>query len=49
MMIHAFNGLTGEKHSHGFSEGVYYKPSKEESIILEGLHSSLGDWRSQLD
>lgn len=49
MMIHAFNGLTGENHSHGCAEGVYYKPDEEEKIILEGLHSSLDEWRSQLD
>lgn len=48
MMIHAFNGLVGEKKHHGCSEGVYYKPDDEERLILEGLHSSLDDWRSQL-
>ena len=36
MMIHAFNGLTGENNSHGCASGVYYKPDEEEKIILEG-------------
>lgn len=49
MMIHAFNGLMGENRSHGSLAGVYYKPTEEESVILEGLHSSLDDWRSQLE
>lgn len=49
MMIHSFNGLTGEKHSHGCAEGVYYKPTEKEKIIIEGLHNSLEEWRSQLE
>lgn len=49
MMIHAFNGLTGEKISHNCSQGVYYKPTKDEKIILESLHNSLGLWRSQIE
>lgn len=48
LMIHAFNGLVGEKKHHECSQGVYYKPDDEERLILEGLHSSLDDWRSQL-
>lgn len=48
MMIHAFNGLTGENNSHGCSSGDHYKPDEEEKFILESLHSSLDDWRSQL-
>lgn len=49
MMIHAFNGLTGEKISHGCAEGVYYKPTEDEKIILESLHNSLERWRSQIE
>lgn len=49
MMIHAFNGLVGEKNQHGCSQGVYYSPSKEENLILEGLHGSLENWRSELE
>ena len=49
MMIHAFNGLTGEKQSHGCSEGIYYKPTEDEKIILDSLHKSLDHWRSQLE
>jgi len=49
MMIHAFNGLMGENRSHGCLAGVYYKPTEEESVILDGLHSSLDDWRKQLE
>ena len=49
MMIHSFNGLTGEKHSHGCAEGVYYKPTEKEKIIIESLHNSLEEWRSQLE
>jgi len=49
MMIHAFNGITGEINEHGFSEGVYYKPTEEDKIILDKLHESLEDWRSQLE
>ena len=49
MMIHAFNGLTGENNQHGCTEGVYYKPDEEEKTILEDLHNSLDDWRSQLE
>jgi hypothetical protein len=48
MMIHAFNGITGERYEHGCSEGVYYKPTEEEKVILDKLHESLEDWRSQL-
>ena len=49
MMIHAFNGLTGEKHSHGCAEGIYYVPTEKEKIIIESLHNSLEEWRSQLE
>ena len=49
MMIHAFNGLVGETNEHGCSQGDYYKPDEEEKIILEGLHNSLDDWRSELE
>ena len=49
MMIHAFNGLTGEKISHGCAEGVYYKPTEDQKTILESLHNSLEYWRSQLE
>ena len=49
MMIHAFNGLVGEKKQHGCSQCVYYSPSEEERIILDGLHSSLYNWRKQLN
>lgn len=52
MMIHAFNGLVGEKYSSeygGSSQGVFYKPNEEENIILEGLHESLDIWRSQIE
>jgi len=49
MMIHAFNGLVGEKNEHGCSEGIYYSPSEEEKVILEGLHNSLENWRSELE
>ena len=49
MMIHAFNGLVGEKHGNGSSQDVFYKPSEEENIILEGLHESLDIWRSQIE
>jgi hypothetical protein len=48
MMIHAFNGLIDEKKQHGCSQGVYYVPTKEENIILESLHKSLENWRSEL-
>ena len=48
MMIHSFNGLVGEKNTHGCSEGVYYKVSKDENVILEQLHKSLEHWRSQI-
>ena len=48
MMIHAFNGITGERYEHGCAEGVYYKPTEEEKVILDKLHESLEDWRSQL-
>ena len=48
MMIHAFNGLTGERNEHGYAEGVYYVPDEEEKVILEKLQVSLEDWRSQL-
>ena len=49
MLIQAFNGLTGENRNHGCAEGVYYVPNREEQIILDGLHSSLDEWRSQLE
>jgi hypothetical protein len=49
MMIHAFSGLVGEKNEHGCSEGVYYRPSEKETIILDGLQSSLEKWRSELE
>lgn len=49
MMIHAFNGLVGEKNEHGCSEGVYYSPYEEEKIILDGLQGSLENWRSELE
>ena len=49
MMIHAFNGLVGENRSHGCLAGSYYKPTEEESVILEGLHSSLENWRSEIE
>ena len=49
MLIQAFNGLTGENRSHGCAEGVFYVPTREEQIILDGLHSSLDEWRSQLE
>lgn len=49
MMIHAFNGLVGETNQHGCSQGDYYKPDEEEKIILEGLHNSLENWRSELE
>jgi len=48
MMIHAFNGLTGERNEHGYAEGVYYVPTEEEKVIIDKLHESLEDWRSQL-
>jgi hypothetical protein len=48
MMIHAFNGLVGEKNEHGYGYGVYYSLSQEDKIILDSLHSSLDNWRSQL-
>jgi hypothetical protein len=48
MMIHAFNGLVGERCEHGCSQGVYYTPTEEEKNILDKLHESLEDWRSQL-
>jgi len=48
MMIHAFNGLVDETIEHGYSQGVYYSLSQEDKIILDGLHSSLDEWRSQL-
>ena len=49
MMIHAFNGLIGEKNEHGYMEGIYYKPTEEENNILDGLYSSLDNWRKQLN
>lgn len=49
MMIHAFNGLTGENNSHGCASGVYYIPTEDEKIIIEGLHNSLDEWRAQLE
>lgn len=49
MLIHAFNGLTGEKISHGCAEGVYYKPTEDEKIILDSLDKSLDHWRSQIE
>lgn len=49
MLIHAFNGLTGEKQSGGCVEGVYYKQSEDEQIIVDSLHKSLDHWRSQLE
>ena len=49
MMIHAFNGITGERNEFGCAEGVYYKPTEEDKIILDKLHESLEDWRSQLE
>ena len=52
MLIHSFNGLIGEKYSSeygGCSQGVYYKPTEEEKIILESLHNSLEHWRSQIE
>jgi hypothetical protein len=49
MLIQAFNGLTGENRTHGCAEGVFYVPTREEQIILDGLHSSLDEWRSQLE
>lgn len=49
MIIHAFNGLIGEKNSQGCSEGVYYKPTEDEKIIVDSLHKSLDNWRSQLE
>ena len=49
MLIHAFNGITGENRTHGCAEGVFYVPTEEEQIILDGLHSTLDEWRSQLD
>ena len=48
MMIHAFNGLVGERCEHGCSQGVYYKPTEGEKVTLDKLHESLEDWRSQL-
>ena len=48
MMIHAFNGLVDETNEHGYSQGIYYSLSQEDKIILDGLHSSLDEWRSQL-
>ena len=50
MMIHAFNGLVGERHvTEGETEGVYYIPTEDEKIIIEGLHNSLDEWRAQLE
>tara|TARA_Y100001970_G_scaffold279894_1_gene388005 strand:+ start:617 stop:1675 length:1059 start_codon:yes stop_codon:yes gene_type:complete len=49
MLIHAFNGITGEKKCHDCSEGVYYVPTEDEKIILESLHKSLSHWRSQIE
>lgn len=52
MMIHAFNGIVGEKYSSeygGSISAVYYVPTEEENIIIEGLQNSLDDWRSQLE
>ncbi len=52
MMIHAFNGIVGEKFTSeygGSSSAVYYVPTEEENIIIEGLQNSLDDWRSQLE
>ncbi len=49
MMIHAFNGQTGERTSGDCVEGVYYKPTEEENIIIEELHNSLDEWRAQLE
>lgn len=49
MLIHAFKGITGENRTHGCAEGVYYVPTEEEKIILDGLHISLDEWRSQLE
>jgi len=49
MMIHSFNGLVGERNEHGCSEGIYYSPCEEEKVILDGLHSSLENWRSELE
>ena len=49
MLIHAFNGITGEKISQDCNESVYYKPTENEKVILESLHSSLDEWRAQLE
>ena len=50
MMIHAFNGLVGERSfPGGETEGVYYIPTEEEKVILEDLNRSLDKWRSQLE
>lgn len=50
MMIHAFNGLVGERRfPSGETEGVYYIPTEDEKIIIEGLHNSLDEWRAQLE
>jgi len=48
MMIHAFNGLVDERNEHGCAEGVYYRPNEEDKVVLDKLHESLEDWRSQL-
>ncbi len=50
MMIHAFNGLVGERHlPNGETEDVYYIPTEDEKVILEDLNRSLDKWRSQLE
>ena len=49
MLIHAFNGIVGVKRSHGCAEGVYYKPTEEEKLILDNLQSSIEPWRAQLE
>lgn len=49
MLIHAFNGLIGERSKNGYMEASWYKPTEEEKIILDGLHNSLDEWRKQLE
>ena len=48
MMIHAFNGLVDETNEQGYSRSIIYSLSQEDKIILDGLHSSLDKWHSQL-
>ena len=48
MMIHAFNGFVDETNEQGYSQSIIYSLSQEDKIILDGLHSSLEEWHSQL-